>query len=354
MSVRWLAPLFLFACSDDVERSREGTAETFGGGAELRVPVAEAGRVFVKLGAPAVVTMQGDPKASGDWDLAFEGYDVFTNGGVSGGGRGGAFGPLDAVTFLDDKAPNVPFVTADRAGGAFLEWYAYDGSTHALYTRYHVYGVREGTRTWKVQVLGYYGERDGAVVPALYRVRWAEVRADGLGPTQEATGLDGTAGGAKAPATEPSECLDLDGARTMLTPAAAAASTAWHLCFRRAAISVNGGIGGPRGVSAVDLGAVEESPDAVRDKTPESERAAFDAVSTATFANRPFREDRVVSAFGTKWIDPGKTPKAPADAAWLVVGPDGNARYLVGVPAFEGASEKAPGVAVLRIKRVRE
>ena len=61
-------------------------ASVFDSGTELRVPVPDSGRVYVKLAPPSIVTPAGDPKASREWDLAFEGFDVFTNSGVSGGG----------------------------------------------------------------------------------------------------------------------------------------------------------------------------------------------------------------------------------------------------------------------------
>ncbi|MBC7017941.1 hypothetical protein, partial [Salmonella enterica] len=94
-----------------------------------------------------------------------------------------------------------------------------------------------------------YGVRDGAPTSALYRVRWAEVTAAGSGPVNELADLDGTAGGPQGKPDAKSECLDLGtSARTMLTTAEARASSAWHLCFRRQDISVNGEVGGPRGV----------------------------------------------------------------------------------------------------------
>jgi hypothetical protein len=359
----------LSACSDEAGSkadadagagaSADGGADAaaFDTGAELRVPVPESGRVFVKLAPPAVVTPGGDPKTSSDWDIAFEGFDVLTNSGASGSGKGSAFGPLDAITFIGDTAPQVPFLTQDKAGGAFLEWYAYEGSSHALYSRYHVYGVRDGARLWKVQILTYYGQRDGAAVAALYKMRFAEVTSGASGPTRELADLDGTAGGLRAPANAPSECVDLgSGARTMLTPDAARASTAWHLCFRRDSISVNGEIGGPRGVTAVDLDADEtagETVNAVMAKTADGEKAAFDAVTTASFDGKTFRGDRVVSAFSDKWIDPAKSPLGPANAAWLVKDAAGTQKFLLGFPSFQSPTSKSPGTVVARIKPVK-
>jgi len=353
------------ACSDSAAGTStpRDTADAsdpaaFDSGTELRVPVPAAGRVFVDLAASRVAAVDGDPKASQAWDIAFEGYDVFTNGGASGAGTGATFGPMDAIAFVEDTAPAVPLLFTDRPGGAFLDWYLYSGApAHALYTRYHVFGVREGARTWKLQVLGYYGQRDGAPVSALYSVRYAEVLAGGgAGPTTELTQLDGTAGGPQAPPTARAECLDLaSGARTMLLPAEAATSTAWHVCFRRQSITVNGELGGPRGVAAVDLdveSSKAETASALEAKTPESERARFDAVNADSFVGKAFRGDRIVSGFGELWVDRKVTPVIPAYAAWLVVGRDGK-KYLLGFRAFDGATATTPGTVVMRIKPVK-
>jgi hypothetical protein len=331
-------------------------ADTFTSSEELQVPVA-AGRVYVKLASPPAIVTPADPKTDKGWDLAFEGLDVFTNSGPSGGGLGASFGPLDPIVFIDDKVPATPFLAADTTGGAFLRWWFYGGSaaSHALFTRFHVYGVQDGAKQYKVQVLNYYGLRDGTSVAALYKVRWAEITAQGVGATQEAVDLDGTADQSKADGKQ--ECLDLGtGTRMLLTSAEARASSAWHLCFRRENVSVNGEVGGPRGVGAVDLDAANspnETLSQVVDKTPESELAHFDAVNAASLAGQPFRGDRIVSGFGTLWLERGVTPPAPSKTAWVVRGADNTSMYLVGFARFDGATATSPGTVVMRVKSVK-
>lgn len=331
---------------------------------ELRVvlpPAAPTGRVYVKLASPPAIVTPADGQGGTDkgWDLAFEGLDVFTNSGPSGGGSGSAFGPLDPITFVSDVAPVVPFLAPDSTGGAFIRWWFYGGAAanHALYTRYHVYGIQDGAKQYKVQVLNYYGVRDGAPTSALYRVRWSEVTAAGPGPTKEAIDLDGTAGGAQAPANAKSECLDLGtSARAMLTPAEARVSSAWHLCFRRQDISVNGEVGGPRAIGAFDLDGEKTATETLAEtlnKSNESEQPRFDAVNAQTLLGKAYRGDRVVSAFGTLWLERDVTPPAPSRSAWLVVGADGNAKYLVGFASFEGATTTSPGTIVMRVKSVK-
>ena len=344
-----LAPaLWISACSEtvgggDAAATSDGGGDgSFNAGAELRIPVPAGERVHVSLATPAVVT-PADP-----WDLAFEGLEVLTNSGPSGPGRAAAFGPLDPVVFLEDIGPDVPFLSSDRTGGAFVRWYAYEGPpTHALHSRFHVFGVKDGARLYKVQILGYYGRRNNAPVAALYRIRYAEV--GGGEPAKEAADLDGTAAGdAKG------ECIDLGtGARAMLTSEEARASQAWLLCFRRQDVSGNGESGGPRGVVAVDLDADRTETEKVEEvalRTPEGEAARFDAASAASFEGRTFAGDRVVSAFSGLWTVRGADPARPGQHAWVVIGGDGKRRYLVGFPRFEGATASAPGTIVMRVK----
>jgi hypothetical protein len=320
----------------------------------LRVPVGATGRTFVKLDPPSVVA-PADAEGSADkWDLAFEGFDAFTNSGVSGKGKGAVFGPLDSLVFAFDEAPFVPFLTQDRTGGAFVDWYKYDGSgsTPVLWSRFHVFGVRDGATLYKVQIVSYYGERAGAPVAALYKIRYADVTAGG--PIKELDLLDGTAGGPAAPASAPSECVDLgSGARVMLTPENARQSSAWHLCFRRQVVTVNGGIGGPRNITAVDLDAAQvatETVDAVKIKTPEGEAARFSSITASSFDGLPFRGDRIVSGFGDLWIE--HRDQTPKPFAWLVVDASGKQKFLVGFERFEGVTATSPGTIVLRMKRV--
>jgi hypothetical protein len=324
------------------------------GGTELQVAVPETGRVFVKLGPEPAIVTPADPKTDKGWDIAFEGLDVFTNSGPSGGGQSRAFGPNDAVVFIGDTAPEVPDVllTGDKTGGAFVRWYFYEGApSQALHSRYHVFGVKEADKLFKVQVVSYYGERDGAPVSALFRVRWKQLQPT-EGTTQEATNIDGTATGADAA----NDCLDLGtGAKAPLTPTEALASSAWHLCFRRQNISVNGELGGPRNVGAVDLEAAKvatETLPEILDKTPESELGHFDGINAASFDGQSFRGDRVVSAFSGLWLKKAATPPAPEQVAWLVIGADGKSKYLVGFAKFEGATDKTPGTIFMRVKAV--
>jgi hypothetical protein len=358
-------PVFLAlaaSCSDSAgsksttERDAGGDVDPIAaGGTALKVTVPETGRVFVRLGPDPAVVTPADPKTDKGWDLAFEGLDVFTNSGPSGSAQSRAFGPNDSVVFIADTAPDVPDVllTSDKTGGAFIRWYFYEGApTHALDSRYHVFGVKDGANQYKVQILSYYGERDGAPVSALYHLRWAQVSPT-VGPMQEAINVDGTATTADAP----NECLDLGtGQKVSLNTADAQASSAWHLCFRRETISVNGELGGPRNVGAIDFDAAAVATEKLADvqnKTPESEQPHFDAINAQSFDGQTFRGDRVISAFSGLWLKKGVSPPEPEQVAWLVIGADGKSKYLVGFASFEGATDKTPGTIDMSVKAVK-
>lgn len=335
-------------------------SEDFSIGKELRIDVEVDVPTLVQLSTASKIHVDGDYQASSDWDLAFRGWDLFTNGGASGAGKGGAFGPLPSTYFLAAEDPtDVPFLIEDKAAGAFRDWYVYDGKWHTLYSRFHTYGVRRRDRVFKVQLLGYYGEVQGAPIGALYQLRYAEVTPGATGSIVVVKNLDASAGGLGGDANAASTCLSLGtGEQQALTPKAALESSAWDLCFRRDSVSVNGGLGGPGGVTAVDLDAAEtegEILDAVKVLTSESEAMSFDAVDfeALTAPELNYHGDRIVSAFTDVWVDRSVDPPAlPQDSTWLVVGTDGKSRYLLGFTGLKNSTAEAAGTVVMRIQQV--
>jgi hypothetical protein len=323
----------------------------------LNVTVSATHTTYVKLDVPAVVEVS-DPLHSTAWDLAFVGYDVFTNGGLSGPGQGAAFGPISVGFFaFPDQPVDVPILIQDYAGGAFLDWYAYEGPTHTLYSRYHVYGIESGGRHYKLQLLDYYDTKQGTTTSALYSLRYAEVPEKGSVHTVEIDDLDATLGGAAPGPDVPSTCLELaTGATPQLSPNDAESSLAWDLCFRRDTIGVNGGVGGPGDASAVDLEAADtagESLDDVKARSADNQQTLFDGIDFAalTAPDLVYRGDYVISAFTGTWANLSADPPVPVgQAAFLVVGADGSSRYLVAFNAFDGADATTPGTIELGIE----
>jgi hypothetical protein len=349
-----VSPLDDGAVAADADAAADA-APRYSPGTELVVPVPASGRAFVKLASPPAIVTPSSPATDLGWDMAFGGVDAFTNSGPSGHGQGGAFGPLDPIVFVSDHVPPVPFVNADATGGAFSSWYIYDPDAHVLYSRLHVYGVRDGSTTYKVQILEYYSQPDGGpAVPARYTIRYATL-GDGQ-PTQEVQ-IDGTAGGKPGSPDTPSGCIDLGtGQQMLLTPSAAQASSAWHLCFRRTSIAVNGGAGGPRNVGAVDLQADKTKEEALPDilvRTADTQKPIFDGTAADSFTTSTFLGDAIISALTGQWTDVTSGVLAPAAKAWLVVGADGATPYVVGFERFEGATAASLGSVVMRIKAVQ-
>ncbi len=329
-------------------------------GTELRIDVARDAPTLVRLADASVLPLDEETRASSAWDLAFQGWDVFTNGGVSGSGQGAAFGPLSFTYFVAGEDPtDVPFLIEDKAAGAFRDWYLYDGEWHTLYSRFHSYGVKRGERTFKLQVQGYYGEVQGAPISALYQLRYAELTPAGGSELVQLTNLDATAGGLSVGDVE-STCLSLaSGEQTRLSAAALLESSDWDLCFRRDAISVNGGLGGPGGVTAVDLNADQSATETlatVKARTSQSEAAAFEALDYAALdePGLAYHGDRVVSAFTDKWVDRASSPaRLPDTEAWLVLSADGTSRFLIEFVELVNSTNDAAGTLVLRLRQVR-
>lgn len=341
---------------DDAPGGAGSAAERAG---SVVVGIQPARRTFVELATPSLVEVEAQGETSIGWDLALQGRDVFINGGISGPGDGSAFGPLAAPTFLSDTAPDVPLLLKDRAGGALLDWYDYAGSTHQLFSRYHVYALRDGERRYKLQVLGYYGERRGAPVAAVYHVRYAQVTPEGHGDIHDVSMIDASAGGSNDDERAPSACLELDTeAISQLTPSEARSSQDWQLCFRREAIAVNGGRSGPRGVAAVDLQANETAQETEADiqtRTAESEQELFADLDYTALNDETlvYREDGVVTAFAERWLVPGSSPAELSDSVWLVIGADGASKYLLRFSELSGDPGREPATLRIEAKPVR-
>lgn len=335
--------------------SGAGSTATGGNGSGGNAPLVWPGKIatldvpsesaFVNLSTTEVSA--GD-EAPPDWDLHFTGVDVFTNSGASGDGLGGAFGPLALETYFAGEYPEVPFIFTDEPSGAVGDWYAYDGTSHALYSRFHTYGIHSGDAYFKLQVLSYYGEIQGAPVSAVYSVRYARVEPQHTHAVQLVESIDGTAGWPNVNDAQPSGCLRLsDGAALQLAPAEAQQRTDWDICFRRDNISVNGDAGGPGGVTGVDLDADDQAElGEVKLRTAESALDAFEAVDWSTLSDPTlkYHGDRIVSAFTDAWFET-IDPPTPTKASWLVIDHAG-APFLL---AFSQDEPAQPGRLTLHL-----
>ncbi len=113
--------------------------------------------------------------AATDWDIKVEvsadgrDWSIWTNGGVSGSGNGGAFGPIDTATIggyvSGTSSPAGTDITRfygqDSAGGVFKDntWYAYSlQGNNKLWPNYRVYAIDTGSVQYKLQILSYYND----------------------------------------------------------------------------------------------------------------------------------------------------------------------------------------------------
>jgi len=367
----WLLVINLVACVDDEPGKASGSGGRsslveadagepgFALGRELRLQLQDGVTRLVSLGSVSEVELGEDYQYAPDWDLAFHGLDIFTNGGASGRAYGAAFGPLPFAYFVVGEAADVPFLIRDQTGGALRDWYFYDGSTHGLYSRFHTFGVRSRGKQYRLQILSYYAEIAGAPISALYSLRYNEVSESDVGQMLLVEDLDASAGGVGANEDTPTSCLNLETAEVQrLSPDQAANSTAWDLCFRRDAVSVNGELGGPGDVSAVDLDSAksaDETLESVQALTPANTRENFDSVDYASLTDESlqYRGDRVLSAFSGAWVKSGSgVVTLPEDTSWLVVGADGRSRFLI---AFRSIQPNAAGgfSVVVRVRKAQ-
>jgi len=122
--------------------------------------------ITVPAGAPPAyldLTAGGAGNAAA-WDLAFQGWTIMVNGGVSGSGT--VKGVVDVATaFADIDAPYAATVPpqayrADLYSGAFAAdpWYRYNitGTDNQIWPVFNVYLIKRGAEVFKVQLTGYY------------------------------------------------------------------------------------------------------------------------------------------------------------------------------------------------------
>jgi hypothetical protein len=321
----------------------------------MRFVVGPERDTFISLASRTVI--EPGERDSLHWDLVFSGYYVQSNSGPSGPGEGAVFGPAQDLDLLFDVPPDVPF-RADTAAGVLTGWFAYGNGQ--VYSRGHVYGIRDRGRLWKLQFISYYQEGGSERMPALYTLRYQAVDEGGVGELVELGAVDATAMGLGSGLESKAACIDLQGQKVqLLDDAQARADEAWQLCLRRTQAYLNGGYSGPGVVQAVDLDAAsEESLEALARLSPESMLERFDAVDFRALNDAALSyhsDDAVRSAFGSAWVDnPGADAVLRPNVAWLVRGADAVRHYGVLFTKLEGATVRAPGTVELRVKAFSE
>ncbi|MDF1544536.1 MAG: HmuY family protein [bacterium] len=118
-----------------------------------------------------------DPSTSTDWDICLTEFTVRQNNGPNGPGSCAAFfawgeiadsSDIDGFTPQPSGAP----MFGDIEGSALTDWYDYNGVTHQLTSKQHVYLINTGTAIYKVQIYTYYGNVGGAPQSGVYTFYW--------------------------------------------------------------------------------------------------------------------------------------------------------------------------------------
>ncbi len=195
-------PLSLAACADDLRPAGGADASN---AADASADAAPAGRVQTRVDGSSLVTTvdatrsgewvyvdldRGERAAEGmtGWDLAFQRFNIQSNGGVSGAG-GVEVARLTGTTFeavreapasgwLRDAAPRTGVmgmpgapVLPDFAFSQQDGWYGYDMTTHQVTPRDVVYVVRTTERrVVKLRLTAYYSAAGTGGYPTF---RWA-------------------------------------------------------------------------------------------------------------------------------------------------------------------------------------
>jgi hypothetical protein len=129
-------------------------AAPFGAVDTLDLPA--AGPTMVDLNAGATVT------SGTDWDLKVSGWQVLTNGGVSGGGKVGVYADTTAFADIVTAALPAQAYSSDAFGGVFAgsPWYRYNidpSAPNHIHPTFNVYLIKRGEAVYKVQLIDYYG-----------------------------------------------------------------------------------------------------------------------------------------------------------------------------------------------------
>lgn len=293
---------------------------------------------------------------SEDWDLRFDGEDLFLNGGESGDGRAGGIDMrlLDlemAFQDLNRKNQILYFFFYDANASALTDWWWYglDG-THTLFSNFHVYVVRRGDREFAVQILDYYRVIDGSAEAGYPEFRWTEIGTD----ETFVEDLDATAGGLGADAGDPSNkwtYFSFDDGVLELTDEEALSSDVWDLGFKRFNIKSNGAPSGPGDAETYDFDSGRgENADDVLGFEPEGQEAWFEArvEAWAPDGSEGFTSDAIRPVV-RQWWTPGEDGQPElVDDRWFLVS-DATGDLVAKLRVIDASDDPGTGAPVDRL-----
>ncbi|HRO60391.1 MAG TPA: HmuY family protein [Burkholderiaceae bacterium] len=308
-----------------------------------------------------------------NWDLKVESGGrsaaLWTNSGVSGAGRGGAFGgPFDrnwtelstwqdaTVDPVDGAMPAAVYF-ADSANGVFtgtnptgVAAFEYDLSgQHQFHPNYRVFLITTDSSSadaigtpaapvYALQVIGYYGGPTGTA-SGYPTIRWVDRSAPAVVRTETIDASSNTAW----------TYFDLT------TGTVVPESGTWHIAFNRYNVKLNGGDSGTGNVA----GYVGKTPAGLYDANGAPITSAFLAATPATTLAELTAADIAVPTRAQDWVEDefssqlqadyrGTYPQ-PLDFGWYVYYPTAQAAQAAGLAATAHLLAANPeGAALLR------
>jgi len=138
------------------------------------------GPIYVDFSA-GMTTTPADPQNSLDWDILFDAYEIHQNNTIFGMGSAGAYpvwGDQTDPTDFNETMSAPPVAQAyfpDQLGSVMTDWYNYDGNTHTLTSKGHVYVIKSGTAYYKLSIVTYYRDINGTPVSGWFTIDWVEL-----------------------------------------------------------------------------------------------------------------------------------------------------------------------------------
>ncbi|MBD3403924.1 hypothetical protein GF420_13615 [candidate division GN15 bacterium] len=128
------------------------------------------------------------PNNSAEWDLKFAAYEIMQNCGPNGSGSCAVFpaytelgskDDIDAFAAMPANAQMFPDFVGSVFNGSLTDgnelWYDYDGQTHTLSSKSHVYLVRTADAVYKLEIESYYADINGTLQSGYYTLKWQEL-----------------------------------------------------------------------------------------------------------------------------------------------------------------------------------
>jgi hypothetical protein len=255
------------------------------------------------------------------WDLKFSGWEILTNGGISGKHSGGGT-YISSESYESIGARDIPgMIMRDSYGGVFDEWYHADMvDSFTITSKRWVYFIKTSESVYKFTVLSYHGDIQGAPVSAVYSISYSDM--DSPDDVITVSGIDATAGGTSAKG-DGAYFSFKDGIIIGLDDKSAQLSTDWDIKFKRFNINLNGGVSGPGSVKGY--------------KTEETD---FDKVDINDIPpDEDFEYDRVRPVID-RWAKTGNDGEISyADIYYVILTGDGKNWYKFYPLSVEGHSE---------------